>query len=297
MRLPVLALALLVTSAMWSLHAAAQSASSSATPSTSSTSTTTVQAPPQSPQPAVSWQPDDRIILSADGATLTGTSGGGGGSITYLHEPNPDALLGAGSEYQRLAGAYWAFASLNGAYSHNLTSSVRWDVHADVHEGIGNTRPNTSTGQAFDYAIEAAGTGLIMPGGVSLDAEERQFDVDTSHGSLPKATLTKSWGTHLLTTLAYAHSLGGNLDTEYGMARIDIYGRGFGLLGGASIGRVTPAVVNLAGVLTPQAKHLSEPFVGVSKSIAHLEFTLLGDDLNLAGIRHLTMTLNCLVHL
>ena len=288
MRLSLATPLLLLASVGWPVASSAQTAGSNATPSP----------PPAEAAPvSASWQPDDRLILSADGATLTGTSGGGGGSITYLHEPSADVLLGVATEYQRLAGAYWTFVSLNGSYSHALSASTRWDVHADVHEGIGNTNPGVATSQSFDYAIEAAGLGLSMPAGVSLDAEERQFDVDTTHGSLPKVTLAKAWGTHLLTTVAYARSYGGNLDTDYEMARVDIYGPGFGLLGGASIGRVTPAVVNLAGVLAPQAKHLSEPFIGISKSLQRVELTLLGDDLYLAGIRHVTITLNCLVHL
>lgn len=280
-------LLVLVLSAVVPIACRAQATGSNATPSP----------PPPPAEATANWQPDDRVIVSADGATLTGLSGGGGGSITYLHQPSPDALLGVASEYQRLAGAYWTFVSLNGAYSHALGASMRWNVHADVHEGIGNSNPGISNSQSFNYAIEAAGGGLSLPTGVALDVEERQFDVDTSHGSLPKATLSKAWGRHLLTTLAYARSYGGNLDTEYEMARIDFYGPGFGLLGGASVGRVTPAVINLAGVLSPQAKHLSEPFVGVSKTLARVELTLLGDDFNLAGIRHLTLTLNCLVHL
>ncbi|HEX4049949.1 MAG TPA: hypothetical protein VHY19_03610 [Steroidobacteraceae bacterium] len=281
--------ALLLASLGWSVDCSAQSAGSNATTSS----------PPPAPAaaPAATWQPDDRLIISADGATLTGTSGGGGGSVTYLHQPGPNSLLGVASEYQRLAGADWTFVSLNGSYGNALTANTRWIVHGDVHEGIGNSQAGVNNSQAFHYDIEAGGLGLSLPYGVSVDAEERQFDVDTTHGSLPKATLAKAWGRHVLTTVAYARSYGGNLDTQYEMARVDIYGPGFALLGGASFGRVTPAVVNIPGVLSPAAKHLSEPFVGVTKSLSRVDLTLLGDDLNLAGIRHLTVTLNCLVHL
>jgi hypothetical protein len=247
--------------------------------------------------PATGCAQDNRVTLSADGATLTGTSGGAGGSVGYLQQVGPDALLGLAGEYQRLAGAYWAFGSLNAAFSHALSGRARWNVHADAHEGDGNTGTSAvRRGHSFRYAIEAGGLGVTTPAGFAVDAEERQFDVQSSHGSLPKVTLSQSWGRHWLTTIAYARSAGGNLDTEYGMARIDFYGRGFGLLGGASVGRVTPAVVNLAGVLQPQAKHLSEPFLGISKSIRRVDLTLLGDDFRLAGITHFTVTLNLVVH-
>jgi len=39
---------------------------------------------------------DDRIAVSADGATLTGTRGGGGGSLGWLHNFDADSLAGAG---------------------------------------------------------------------------------------------------------------------------------------------------------------------------------------------------------
>src|SRR5579863_1980874 len=160
--------------------------------------------------------PADRLILSGDGATLTGTNGGGGGSAGYLHAFNADALVGVGLEYQKLDGADWAFGSLNAAYSHALTDTTRWDVHGEVHEGEGHT-----AGSFFRYGIEAVGAGSSIPGGFAVDLEERQIDVAGSYGSLPKATLSKVWGTHWLTTVAYAHSIGGNLNTSYSLARID----------------------------------------------------------------------------
>src|SRR6202162_968609 len=166
--------------------------------------------------PPASWHPDDRLTLSADGATLSGTDGGGGGSIGYLHELSPDVLLGAGVEYQSLYTADWTFGSLNADYSHALTSTTRWNVHGEIHEGAGHT-----AGESFRYAIEALGAGTSIPGGLALALEERQIDVATNHGSLPKATLSKSWGTRWLTTVAYAYSFGGNLNTEYTLARVD----------------------------------------------------------------------------
>lgn len=285
------ALALLLAGSLWSAGAVAQNSGSDATASPP------LPPPPSAPQST--WQPDNRLILSADGATLTGANGGAGGSITYLGELSPALLLGLGAEYQHLATAYWGFGSVNAAFNHALTANSRWDLHFDAHEGSGNTGQISaaSPGHPFRYSIEAAGLGMTAPGGFAVDVEERQFDVDTSHGSLPKVTLSKSWGPHWLTTAAYAESIGGNLDTEYAMARVDFYGRGFNVLGGASVGRVTPAVVNLAGVLQQAAKHLSEPFLGVTKSIQRVDVTVLADDLRLAGITHFTLTLNCLLHL
>ena len=257
-------------------------------------------APPSLPAPAPSaaWRPDDRVTLSADVATLTGTDGGGGGDAAYLQQLSPDLLVGAGADYQRLANSYWTFASLNTSFSHALTTHSRWDLHADVHEGGGeNYGLHGAPNQTFTYSIAGAGAGLALPGGVAADLEDRYFDVDGTTGYLPKLTLARSWGTHWLTTAAYASSYSGNLDTNYGLLRLDYYGRGYGALGGISVGRVSPAVVDIAGVLRAQARHLTEGFLGVSKTIERVDLSLLGDDIDLLGIRHLTVTLQCTIHL
>jgi hypothetical protein len=243
--------------------------------------------------PVVAQPYTDRVILGVDGTTLTGTNGGVGGNIAFLHQAGIDRpLVGVGAEYDRLATADWAFGSLNVALSHPMTANTRWSMHAEAHEGAG-----TSAGRAFDYSIVAAGMGAALPGEVAMDFEERQIDVYTSHGSLPKAALSKAWGRHLLTSVAYARSFGGNLDTSYTLGRIDIYGPGFNLIAGGDFGRVSPAVVNINGILTAEARHLKEVFGGVTKPFSRLDVALLADNIDLAGIRHFTLTLNCTVRL
>jgi len=241
--------------------------------------------------PAEAGPQTDRIILSADGDRLTGTNGGAGGDITYLHQEGA-VLVGVAAEYQRLATSRWGFGSFNIAYSHDLTATSRWNVHAEAHEGTGRT-----AGSPFLYSIEAAGLGAAFPHAVSADVEERQIDVDTSHGSLPKAALSKGWGSHLLTTVGYAHSIGGNLDSSYGLLRLDVYLPGVNLIAGGDLGRVSPTVLNINGVLTSQARHLKEEFGGISKPFKRFELTLLGDKIDLAGVSRFTLTLNCSIPL
>jgi hypothetical protein len=277
-----------------------QPPTSTVPPSTPSQPGGTAAAPPPAPVAAAGaeqeFQPDNRIILSGNYETLTGTSGGEGGSINYLGQPGPSGLLGVGAEYQKLATSNWEFASFSGAYTGAMGARSHWSVHGEAHEGVGRT--STSAGSSnFDYSIVAAGGGLTAPGGLSFDLEERQIDVSTSHGSLPKLTLAQPFGRHLLTSLAYAHSVGGNLDTNYGLARVDIFGPGYGFIVGGSYGRVTPAVINIQGVLLVEARHLSEIFLGVTKTIAHVDLTLLGDDQDLEGIKRVTVTLNMTIHL
>jgi hypothetical protein len=256
---------------------------------------TPAPAAPAAPVPvaaSTAWQPDNRLILSGDASTLTGTNGGDGGSATYLQQLSPDALVGVAAEYQSLYTANWAFGSLSAAFSHALTANTRWSAHAEIHEGEGH-----SAGQRFDYGIEALGVGSSLPAGFAVDLEERQIDVATSHGSLPKVTLSKGWGTHWLTTVAYAYSYGGNLDTRFALARVDFYSGFVNLLAGGSLGHVNPVVVNIDGVLQAQTRRLNEEFAGVTKSWGRFELTALGDEINLEGSRHFIGTLSATLHL
>jgi hypothetical protein len=274
-------------------------------PSTSSqpgggTTSTPPSAPPSAPvaapTPEQEFHPDNRVILSADGESLTGTNGGEGGSINYLGQPSANALLGIGAEYQRLATANWEFASFTGSYGDVLGTHSHWNVHGEAHEGVG--RSATGLGSSnFDYSIVAAGGGLTAATGTSFDLEERQIDVQTSHGSLPKFTLAQPFGRHLLTTFAYAHSVGGNLNTSYGLARVDVLGPGYSVIAGGDLGHVNPAVINIQGLFLVESRHLSEVFLGFTKNIAHVDLTLLGDDQDLEGIKRVTLTLNITVHL
>lgn len=285
--LPAAAVVIGLATALPAIPAAAQ------TTQAGSVSPPIAPARPAAPQ----WQPDNRLTFGADAATLTGTNGGAGGNLSYLQQFSPDLSAGAAVEYQQLANSYWSFGSLNMSYGHALTTRSRWDIHADVHEGHGDTDATAYVPKTpFTYAIEGAGAGLALPAGVALDVEDRDFDVDGTTGYLPKLTLAKSLGTHWLMTGAYASSYSGNLNTDYGMLRLDFYGRGYGLLAGGDVGRVSPAVLNIAGALRAQARHLSEVFAGLNKRIGRIELSLLGDNIDLAGIRHLTVTLDLTLH-
>ena len=62
---------------------------------------------------------DDRIAVSADGTTLTGTDGGGGASLGWLHNFDTSTLAGIAIEHQGLSDAHWTFGSVNGSMAVN----------------------------------------------------------------------------------------------------------------------------------------------------------------------------------
>ena len=237
---------------------------------------------------------DDQLILSGNGATLTGTSGGAGGSLNYLHGMT-HAVIGVGGEYQKLDTSRWGFGSLTGALLRG-TGDTKWTASAEVHYGAGETDEALGT-HHYGYAVEALGGSATFNNKLTLQLETRQFDIDTTHGNLPKIGLGMLWARSWLTTVSYANSVSGNLGTEFVTVRLDKYGRLVNCIAGAAGGHVAPPVVDIhTGALGPAPRY-REGYVGFTRRFTRADLGLLGDYLDLSGTRRITLTLTITVHL
>ncbi len=232
---------------------------------------------------------DDRIALSADGSTLTGTNGGGGASATWLHNFDADTIAGLAVEHQVIATAHWTFGSLSGSMTRGA-GDARYSLYGEAHEGSGDDGPNS-----FHYSVAAAGVIGTYFHQLSVQLEDRQIDIEATHGNLPKVGLSYLWTPHLLTSVSYAYSVSGNLGTHLASVRIDKYGA-VNLLAGVSFGQASPEVFNLAIVLP--GKTLREGYVGFSKPLPNLrsELTVVADYLDLSGSKKATLTLSYIFH-
>jgi hypothetical protein len=231
----------------------------------------------------------DRLILGANGSTLTGGSGGGGGAVTWLHGFSASTFAGVGAEHQAIADSHWTLGSVMGSVTLGADSGSRTTFSGEVHEGSGDiARKN------FNYSLVVLDVSRTLVKGLSVQLEERQIDIDTSHGSLPKVGFTYAWTRTLQTSVAYADTVSGNLGTELFSARVDFFGPRAGFLAGGATGRGAPAVVNLqTGTIVQPALRLREVFVGVSKPFARANLQLVADFLDLAGNKRTTLTLTC----
>src|SRR6185437_3401005 len=192
---------------------------------------------------------DDQLILSGNGATLTGATGGGGGSLNYLHGMT-HAVIGLGGEYQKLDTSRWGFGSLTGAWL-GSAGETKWTVNGEVHYGAGEIDEPVGT-HHFGYAVEALGGSTTFNNKVTLELETRQFDIDTTHGNLPKVGVGVLWARSWLTSVSYANSVSGNLGTELTTLRLDRFGRLVNFTAGAAAGHAAPAVVDIhTGALGP----------------------------------------------
>jgi hypothetical protein len=198
---------------------------------------------------------DDRIALSANGSTLTGTNGGAGASAGWLHNFDADTLIGVGAEYQALSVSHWTFASLSGAITRG-PGDQRYTFYGDAHEGAGDDGPN-----AFKYRLETLGVTGTYFHRLSATLEDKQVNVEGTHGNLPKVQLAYLWNPRIQTTVSHQHSFGGNL----------------------GIGQASPSL--LGTLLTLPPRNLKEGYVGVIKAFPKLrgELTLIVDYQRLSG--------------
>jgi hypothetical protein len=240
--------------------------------------------------PAPTAASDDRIALSADGSTLPGTNGGGGGSIGWLHNFDGDTLAGVAIEHQVISVAQWTFASVNGSLTRAF-DNARYGIYGEAHEGAGDDGSN-----AFKYSIVAAGVVATYFQRLSVQLEDRQFDVEKTHGNLPKLGLSYQWNPRVLTTISYADSVSGNLGTHLTAGRIDLFGPKVNFLGGVAFGQVSPTVLGLDLVIP--GKTLSEGYVGMTKHLpqARGDLTLVVDYQDLSGSSRVAVTLAYIFH-
>ncbi|HEX4267366.1 MAG TPA: hypothetical protein VHY36_05735 [Steroidobacteraceae bacterium] len=230
----------------------------------------------------------DRLMLSVSGSTLEKASGGGSGSLTWLHSFNLDTLAGVGGEYDTIGNAHWELASLSAAFS-NGQQANRWTIAADGRFGGGDIGT-----QRFDYDVEAVRFTDTVDGFISLTFESRQFDVYTTHGNLPKAGLSLFVAGHWILGAAYAHSSGGNLGTVYTSARLDHLGARVRWFVGGAQGHVAPPVLNIQTGATGAVPRYWDGYAGVAKTFTGTQWTVTADYLDLlGGTRRMTLTLTC----
>ena len=251
-----------------------------------------VETPP-TPAPPAAAPSVNSLLFSANGSTLTGASGGGGGSIGWLHDFS-NGVLGLAGEYQTLADAHWAFGSLTGAVSTG-SANVKWTFSGDAHLGSGDIAVSQGL-HRFNYDVEGADVAGTFGGKLTLQLDAQQYDIDTTHGTLPKAGLGYLWSPHWQTTFSYARSVTGNLGTELETARLDHYGSTVSWLVGAATGHVAPAVVNLYTGIYEPAPQLREGYLGFSKSFAGSDWSILGDYMKVANEKRITLTVVCTLH-
>ena len=228
----------------------------------------------------------DRLLLSADGAWLTGGSGAAGASALWSHMFSPRDLINLGAEYQTVANAHWTNGILSGSFGLG-SGTPPTIVYFEAHEGAGDIGLH-----AFNYSVITAGLFATPAEWLTVQLEERRIDVDTSHGNLPKVGLSFRVSKPLILSVSYADTAGGNLGTQLTTLRADYIAQPVSAFAGAATGRAAPAVLNLLGQIVRPSPRLTELFAGVSRSFDRVVWQLVGDYQDLEGFKRTTVTLS-----
>lgn len=230
---------------------------------------------------------EDRLLLSGNGAWLTGGSGGAGASALWSHSFAPRDVINLGAEYQQIANSHWTNGILSGSFGLGGATSAS-AIYFEAHEGGGDVAQS-----GFDYSVVTAGLLATPIEWLTLQLEERRIDVSTSHGNLPKLGLSFRVAKPLLLSVSYADTAGGNLGTQLTTLRLDYAGPVLSALAGAATGRAAPAVLNLVGQVVQPAPRLTELFAGIGRSVGRGSWQLLADYQDLEGFKRTTVTLSC----
>jgi len=239
----------------------------------------------------VDARPPNRLTLSLSGARQDGVDDSGAGSLNYLHYLTPNALFGVGAEHQFIEDATITFGAARAAWGRGEPGS-RTTLIGEVLYGEGD-----DAGRDFDYQVIAGGITQGLTKQLSLEVEARDFDIDTTHGLLPKLGVSYLWSPRFLTYVSYAKSVSGNLGTELTTGRIDYYGSVVNLKFGGASGRANPAVLILQPGITLPAVQSKQAYAGIGKTFRRGEVLLLADYLETGRVEKVTLTLSFTAYL
>jgi hypothetical protein len=236
----------------------------------------------------------DRLTFMGGGVDWDGAEDGGGGSLGWLHNFSSSTILGAAGEYQRLGDTKWAFGTLSFALGLGPTR-YRSNLYAEVRRGGGDDPTHS-----FTYSTYILGLVQNVTPRLALQFEDKQLDINQTHGNLPKLGVQYLWGTRFLTQVAYAQSTSPHsLGTKLWTGRADYYGKWANLIVGGATGQATPVVLNFQTGLPIAGTGLNtiEAYVGVTKPFSRVDVTLMADWLQLGDLKRKQLTLNGSVYL
>lgn len=237
---------------------------------------------------------DDRLSLMVAGHKLTNTDGGWGAAAVWLHNFSSNTLIGLGAETQEIksdiSDARWTFGRLS--FNHGFgAAETRTNLYFDASIGSGHDDLHD-----YDYTIVTAGMYQALTRQLTLQLEDKQVDVDTVRGNLPKLGVQYLWTPHLATSVGYAYSVSGNLDTKLATARVDTYFDAANFFVGLANGQAAPVVTGLPVGTPVPGFILHQYYVGMSKPFSRADLTAVLDYQRLGNSSHWTLTFNTMLH-
>jgi hypothetical protein len=237
---------------------------------------------------------DDRLSLMVAGHKLTNTDGGWGAAAVWLHNFSANTLIGLGGETQTIksdiSDARWSFGRLS--FNHGTgAAETRTNLYFDAAVGSGHDDLHN-----YDYTIVTAGMYQNLTRQLTLQLEDKQVDVDTARGNLPKLGVQYLWSPYFSTSVGYAYSVSGTLDTRLATGRVDAYLKTVNLFAGLANGQAAPVVTGLPPGTPVPGFILHQYYVGVARPFSRADLTTVLDYQRLGNSNHWTLTFNAMLH-
>jgi hypothetical protein len=235
------------------------------------------------PSVAADMRPSDSLIVAGQADTFSTGHGGGGASLDWVRASVNGTTLTAGVSSFSIGDSHWSFGRVGGA----IRPDERTIVQGQASLGSGRT-----AGSPFAYRLFNVGLSYLASTATYIKAEDQFVDIGATHGHLLKAGALFLPLTRLSADISYAHSVSGNLNSEFAAARVDWQTEPARLLGGLAWGRSAPDLLNI-DVGSGNGDHaFREFFVGMAIPVSGLELMAVADFVNLDTGRKRTLTLS-----
>jgi hypothetical protein len=238
----------------------------------------------------------ERLTFMGGGVDWDGAEDGGGGSIGWLHNFRSGAILGLAAEHQRLGDTKWTFGTFSLASGFG-SAERRSNLYLEVRQGGGD-----EPAHSFTYSTYIVGLVQNVTHQLAFQIEDKQIDINTTHGNLPRVGVQFLWSPKFLTQVAYSRSTSlepHSLGTKLWTARADYYGKWANLIVGGATGQASPIVFQEGTTTRIPGTGLNarEGYVGVTKPFSRVDVTLMGDYLKLGDFKRKMVTLNGAIYL
>ena len=220
---------------------------------------------------------DNSLAIDGEWDHYPSASGGGGGSVDWIHSAGRGTIYTLGIASYAIGGSQWTYGR-GGASFH---PSRRIFVHSQASLGGGQSPDKSFAYQIYqaDVAYEAAKWALPK-------IEEQYIRVGSTRGNLLRigALLVPSTSTSF--DLEYGRSVSGNLNTSFTSVRLDHSLGRMRIFTGLVIGEANPAIFNVSVGGSVPAQNIREVFFGLVYYMSRYEFGPRADYLNLGGNSH-----------
>ena len=242
--------------------------------------TVALAAAPADGSPAVA-PANDFLAFSGSVDRYGPGSFGSNGSLDWVHASGAARTYSVGFSAYSVDSSRWSFGKVGGAYHWN----ARTTFQAEASIGGGHT-----DGRGFGYQVYDGSLTYKVNPRIYAHLGDQFLQIGGSREHLLKPGLLMVPTRHLQADLTYAHSVSGDVSSQYIFGRIDVTIRTLDFLSGFSAGHSSPQHLNLDIGSPSASQDFREGFFGVGVPLSDTVLSVVTDVLNAGPTRRRGVT-------